>query len=118
MQLVKRLMRDDAGFVVSMELVLIATILVIGMITGLTAVRDAATSEMSDVAGALQDVNQSYQYHGILGHSAAVAGSDFIDQTDYCDSPGAAANTIDNCIVISSGTLIDEGEALPAPPGA
>ena len=55
-----KLWNDEAGFVVSVELVLISTITVIGLMTGLTAVRDGVVSELSDTAGAVQDMNQSY----------------------------------------------------------
>ena len=55
----KTLWNDEAGFIVSIELILIATIAIIGLITGMTAVRDAVVSELSDVAGAVQDLNLS-----------------------------------------------------------
>ena len=35
------LWNDDVGFIVSIELILIATIAVIGLMAGLTAIRDA-----------------------------------------------------------------------------
>ncbi|MEY4179963.1 MAG: hypothetical protein RLY70_3537, partial [Planctomycetota bacterium] len=55
MKVLGTLWSDDRGFVVSSELVLIATVVVIGLLTGLAAVRDALISELSDVAGAIQD---------------------------------------------------------------
>ena len=73
-----KLWNDDAGFIVSIELVLIATIAVIGLIAGMTAVRDAVVSELSDVAGAVQDLNQSYSFTGVEGHSGLTDGSDYI----------------------------------------
>ncbi|MFK7770264.1 MAG: Flp family type IVb pilin [Mariniblastus sp.] len=99
---------DNSGFVVSIELVLIATLVVIGLITGMTAVRDAVVSELSDVAGAIQDLNQSYAFTGVSGHSATTAGSDFTDQTDYCDSPEDVSGAADNCIVFDTPPS-DEG---------
>lgn len=50
MKVLGKLWNDDRGFVVSSELVLIATVVVIGLLTGLAAVRDAVISELSDVA--------------------------------------------------------------------
>ena len=93
------LWNDEAGFIVSIELILIATIAIIGLITGLTAVRDAVVSELSDVAGAVQDLNQCYSFNGVEGHSASTCGSDFIDATDHCDDPDDIADQADNCIV-------------------
>ena len=100
--IVNKLWNDDNGFVISIELILIATIAVIGLITGLTAARDAVVSELSDVAGAVQDLNQSYSYNGVTGHAAATAGSDFADDLDFCDSAGDAGGEADNGIVFTS----------------
>ena len=108
--IVNKLWNDDKGFVVSIELILIATIAVIGLITGLTAARDAVVSELSDVAGAVQDLNQSYTVNGVVGHAAATAGSDFADALDFCDSAGDADGQADNCIVLT-GAPADEGVA-------
>lgn len=113
MSLIKRLWRDDAGFVVSMELVMVATIAVLGLVVGMTAIRDATISELSDVAGAFQDLNQSYVWRGVQGHSAATSGSDYTDQLDYCDSVDDPTGVMDNCIV--TVTSNDEGSNQAAP---
>ncbi|EAQ80142.1 hypothetical protein [Blastopirellula marina] len=115
MSLLKRIWNDEAGFIVSTELILIATIVVIGLIVGLSAVRDAVTSELSDVAGAIQDMDQSYTLYGVTGHSAAVSGSDFGDQQDYCDGDDDRNGRIDNCININGRNDGDEGGNAPTP---
>ena len=78
----------SAGFVVSSELVLIATILVIGMIVGLHTVRNAVVQELGDIALAIGSINQSYSYAGATGHSSSTAGSLFDDNEDFCDNGG------------------------------
>jgi len=85
MSLLVRLWNDEVGFVVSAELVLIATILVIGMIVGLTTIRDQVVSELADIAAAFSDISQSFAYSGVTGHTSSTAGSNFNDQTDFCD---------------------------------
>ena len=85
----RALWRDEAGFVVSTELVLIATIVVIGLIAGLTTVRDAVVTELADVADAISEVDQSYSYGGISAHCARTAGTTFLDGSDFCEVPGA-----------------------------
>lgn len=97
----KKLWNDDAGFVVSVELVLIATITIIGLLAGLTAVRDGVVCELSDVAGAVQDLNQSYSYNALTGHSATNVGSDFTDGLDFCDDAEQVAGGADNCITFT-----------------
>ena len=104
MSLAKRFWNEEAGFIVSIELTIIATIAVLGLIVGLSSVRDAVTSELSDVAGAVQDLNQSYVVDGIEGHSASVAGMNYIDVTDHCDDPDDPnTDAADNCITIGDG---------------
>ena len=51
-RLLKRLWTSDEGFIVSAELVLIATILVLGVLVGIASVRDQVIQELGDVAGA------------------------------------------------------------------
>ena len=45
--MMSKLWKDEAGFLVSAELIFVATILVIGLVTGLVAVRNAVTSELT-----------------------------------------------------------------------
>jgi Flp pilus assembly pilin Flp len=109
------LWQDEAGFIVSIELILIATIMVIGLIAGMSAVRDAVISELSDVAGAVQDLHQGYTVYGVRGHSASTAGMDYFDRLDFCDSAEDANSAIDNCITIA--TVHDENAAPTIPIG-
>jgi hypothetical protein len=91
---------DEAGFIVSAELVLIATILVLGMIVGLVSVRDQVVQELADIAQAFGNISQSYSFSGITGHTSSTAGSFFGDTTDFCDGVqadpvGGAAACVD-----------------------
>ena len=56
---------DESGFVVSAEVVLVLTIAVLGMVVGLTAVRDAVTQELNDLAHAFGAVSQTYKVGGL-----------------------------------------------------
>ncbi|MGD9645121.1 MAG: hypothetical protein AB7U73_05370 [Pirellulales bacterium] len=58
-QLLGRLIRDEAG-VLTFEWVLLISVLVIGIVGGLTAARDAIVSELGDVAGAAVAIDQSF----------------------------------------------------------
>ena len=105
-----RLWADDAGFVVSTELVLASTLLVIGITVGQVTLRDAVISEIADTASAINDINQSYSYTSVTGHSSSVAGSSFTDATDFCDpttAEGAQGNGTGACITLS---LIPDNE--------
>jgi len=84
--MLKRLWNDEAGAIVSAEIVLVATILVIGMVVGLKSVRDAVVTELADIGQAIANIDQSYSYSGIDGHASGTAGSFFLDAFDFCDT--------------------------------
>jgi Flp pilus assembly pilin Flp len=89
--MLKMLLNDEAGFIISAELVLVATLLVIGMIVGLSEVQHAVVSELNDVADAIGELNQAYSFSGFHKRDnrgcfhAATYGSNFADTTDDCD---------------------------------
>jgi len=97
--MLRALLRDEAGFIISAELVLVATILVIGMIVGLSEVQHAVVQELNDIGDAIGSLNQSYAFSGFLavknqGNVAAVKaytrGSIFTDTVDECDNDQCA----------------------------
>lgn len=77
--------KDEAGFIVSAELILIATIAVVGLVVGLTEVSTSINTELDDVASALGSLNQSYCYNGMRGCKGTTAGSCYGDRVDECD---------------------------------
>lgn len=85
MRLFSALWKDDAGFIISAELVLVATILVIGLIVGLTCVRNQVVQELVDVGQAIGSLSQSYAFAGThkqcVGHTD---GSYYNDRLDFC----------------------------------
>lgn len=89
--MLRQLLNDEAGFIVSAELVLIATILVLGLIVGLSQVQYAVVTELGDVAKAIGSLNQSYYYSGFHADKAGnqlksqTVGSVFKDDADACD---------------------------------
>jgi Flp pilus assembly pilin Flp len=81
------LWKDEAGFIVSAELVLIATVAVLAMVVGLSEVANAVNQELEDVASSFGSVNQSFRYQGLTGHGGTSGGACFEDRIDFCDSP-------------------------------
>lgn len=59
----RTLWRRDAG-VLSFEWILLITLLVIGIVGGLSAARDAFVDELGDVAEAVIKIDQSYDAPG------------------------------------------------------
>lgn len=100
METLRRLGREDDGFVVTIELILITTIVVLGLIAGLAVVRDAIVAELSDVAGSIQELNQSYRYSAATGPAGGSAGSGFADRHDWCDAAGDPPGAFNSCIQV------------------
>ena len=92
--LVCKLWNDEAGFVVSAELVLIGTIAVLAMIVGLSEIAYGVSQELEDTASAFGAVNQSFRYTGLSGHAGSSAGSAFGDLVDFCDAAGDVVGTL------------------------
>ncbi len=88
-----QLVHDESGFIISSELVLMATLLVIGMVVGLSEVQHAVVAELNDVADAIGRLNQSFCFSGFskisffgAGVKAYTRGSIFFDAIDECDN--------------------------------
>lgn len=62
LNLLKALRQDEHGVILSAEIVIIGSLLVVGMITGLTCLQQSVNGELKDLAGALGSLDQSYAY--------------------------------------------------------
>ena len=80
MNLFMQLLRDEHGFVLSAESMLLGTVGVIGATVGLSAVAKSVNDELTDVAMAIRSVDQSFHIEGASNCGACVAGSSFTQQ--------------------------------------
>ena len=112
MRMFLRLWKEDAGAIVSAEIMLVASILVVGVIAGLASLRDSVVTELADVAQALANVNQSFSVSGVSGHHAfGGGGGSFHDDIDFCDRPWAMNdNGNSKCVRICSSGNAGEGD--------
>lgn len=139
MRLLKQLWNDERGFVNSAELILIATLAVIGLIVGLATFRDAVIQELADTGAAVGQVNQSYAVSvqpvdgantdptegpviSVSGNEvsiernfggALVSGS--FNNFEYQDMPDQGDEQVDPTLppgIVSIGGTTDEGEDL------
>jgi Flp pilus assembly pilin Flp len=105
--MLKNFWNDEAGVIISAELVLVLTIAVLAMVVGLSEVAVAVNTELNDVSNAFGALNQSYCYTGFLsscngklkGH---IGGSSFTDAVDDCD-----VNT--TCDLVTGSSTAGEG---------
>lgn len=78
LQLFKKLWDDEQGVVITSELILISTVVVLAMVVGLTEVSHAVTGELIDVANGYNRLNQGRRYqqlgwNGNSGNNSAMA---------------------------------------------
>ena len=76
-QLWKVLWNDEAGTVLSAELVLVGTLGIIGATAGIAAVGHSVNGELEEVAYSLRSLDQSYHLEGYQGCRAWTAGSSY-----------------------------------------
>ena len=93
--MLRNLLSDENGFLISAELVLIFTLVFCAVAVGVSVVRDSLVQELGDVAEAVGALNQSYNYRGISASletantfHATRSGSGFNDEADDCDCKG------------------------------
>jgi Flp pilus assembly pilin Flp len=106
--MLRKLMNDESGVILSAELILVLTLAVLAMVVGLSEVAIAINTELNDLSNAFGALNQSYAFsgfHKILPKwTSSVAGSTFIDFIDDCDF-----NSSCDLVCGSSGNLIGGG---------
>ena len=115
--LMKRIWHDERGFVATTDLILIVTIVVLGTIVGLATLRNSVVQELGDLATALGQLNQSYQYTGNVYDPddypdayAEVFASSYTDNADFCDGPDVSGQPPAGISVTEPA--IDEGQGL------
>lgn len=70
---------EETGALGTIEFILLATIIVIGLLAGMVEYRDALVLEYGDASAALQSVNQSYAVDWNGDGDTADAGETFTD---------------------------------------
>ena len=90
-KLLYRIARQDEG-VLTFEWILLATLLVIGIVGGVSGMRDAVISELGDVSGAVVNIDQSYT---VVTDTCSGLGNDFgfQDSLPACTGTGTRPAT-------------------------
>jgi Flp pilus assembly pilin Flp len=79
-QLVNRMWREDDG-VLSFEWTVLTSLLTVGVVSGIAAVRDATIDEMGDLSQAMVSLDQSYYIQPPLAvqvHTGVFGGAGFV----------------------------------------
>ena len=120
LNLLKALRQDENGVILSTEIVIIGSLLVIGMITGLTCLQKSVNGELQDVANAIGSLDQTYSFSGhrksgFGGQCCAyTAGSAFNNCERNDDGCGDDSTRIK---VVNPFTTVPTVSEKPARPG-
>jgi len=94
-KILQELVTNEAGVILSAEMVLILTITVLGVVVGLSEITTAVVYEFQDLAMAFYGLNQSYStpmFAGCWkwwGRTSFSGGSGYFDFYNGCIGPGA-----------------------------
>jgi len=82
--------KQSKGFVLTAELILLVTILILGSVIGMVSMRDSLNAEMDDVSEAIGALDQGYEFDGIVNDqsTATIAGSTWDDAIDTLAGDG------------------------------
>jgi Flp pilus assembly pilin Flp len=78
-RLLLRLWKDDRGALLAVEWLFIVVLLIIGLVVGFTAVRNAVVEEFTEFGNALTSLDQSFRVDGLRGCGAETAGTNVRD---------------------------------------
>ena len=96
-----RLWQDEAASVITTEVILLTTLLILGIVVGAKSFRDSAVTEWADYAQAIANIDQSYNVP-----DGATTGSGFVDRRDFCDTEAVDHGPSDSS---NDGTNIGDG---------
>lgn len=108
LKLLKKLHEDEHGVILSAEIVIVGSILVIGLITGLTCLQHSVNGELKDVAAAIGSLDQSYSFSGQVkpgwnGRCCAfTAGSSFANCESKCETEQSQITGCCNVVAVAS----------------
>src|SRR5947208_6937533 len=90
--MIRKLWNDDCGSgLITGEWLFLFVLLVLGLITGLVAVRQAFISELVETAQALMALNQSYSFSGQSNCESSTAGSAASDTNNTISEASTSA---------------------------
>ena len=105
--MLRQLLNDESGVIISAELVLVLSIAVLAMVVGLSEVAVAVNTELNDISNAIGSLDQSIGYTGFVGNGSKsksfAHGATFLDSTDDCDT-----NTTCDIVAGASATTTTE----------
>jgi len=86
--------RRQSGFVLSTELLLVTTILAVGLISGLTSLRDNVISELADTGDSIGSISQSFTFIGTAWQGSSDTNVAATSSFGFTDAEDNVANVV------------------------
>ena len=102
--MLRKLWLDEGGAVITPEITLLGTIIVLAVAVAMHGAADAINTELADTGGAIGNLDQTYTISTSIGHAAAKDGWSFTDAPDFCDGTTPDGNN-SRCLDFSVGVL-------------
>ncbi len=93
-QLITRFWNDDQGAIISIEYLFFATIVLIGLVIGFAALRDAVVVELTELGNAILALSQGFTVSGLSNGDGSVDGSATMDTPGLLTNPTAVAPSL------------------------
>lgn len=100
--LMYNLWADDSGALEAIEFLLTAAILVLGLVVGLTTLRNAINAEFAALANAILTLSVGYSFGGLSGCCSSVDGSQAIFIPSSVAAPVCSPATSVNVITVTA----------------
>ncbi len=112
--MLRQLLNDESGVIISAELVLVLTIAVLAMIVGLSEVAVAVNTELNDVSNAIGALNQTYSFTGFAAFGLNGKCKSRFGGTTFNDNGPDDCDTNSSCEIVSGASTAStiEGQVL------
>ncbi len=121
---INRLATDECGSLLSVEMILLATIVIFGSIAGLASLRDSVVQEFGDAAAGMASLDHGYSFDEVsqtdqydkMHFQFTVGGSNYVDNTNFCEPANVdPVNQPPMCMSITNTNIVDEDQRVPDP---
>jgi Flp pilus assembly pilin Flp len=103
--LMKTFIVDEAGVIVSTEIILVVLLLVLGLIAGMASLRDQVVQELGDLGEAINGLDASYEFVGATYTAAGAANQNGGPATQFDDL--ADSNNVQTINTAPEGVNLD-----------
>ena len=89
--MLRKLWLDEGGAVITPEITILGTVIVLAVAVAMQGAADAVNSELADTGAAIGNLDQGITIGSSIGHASAKDGWSFTDAPDFCDGADSGA---------------------------